>query len=173
MVRRRGGGVGRLVHGRAGRHRPAGPQRCREVDRPPAAVRAHPPVVGLESDGTDAPPLSGTRGQFRTNIRTHPPVIGLEYLKLRLQIQVLPTSDAHALALAIQRVIEIASDMDRTFGGEGLSKFSQESEVGTVVVVLGSVDPIGGDERISKIVAAMNQRREAEEGATILTAEAA
>ena len=66
--------------------------------------------------------------------------------------------DPQSLALALHDVIEAASKWDRALGGKGLTKLSREPEEGAVVLVLGSVAPIGGDERIGMIVAAMNQR---------------
>ena len=125
-------------------------------------VRAVPPVVGSDTEGMIAPPVSGTPGKFCTNIVAIPPVVGNEALKLRLHIQVPAAGDPRSLALALHRLIESASEMDRALGGEGLTKLSQDAEEAAVVVVLGSVDPIGGDERIGRIVAAMNQRSKAE-----------
>jgi hypothetical protein len=63
--------------------------------------------------------------------------------------------------------------MDRSLGGEGLTQVSQEDDGGAVVLVLVSVDLIGGDVRISQIVVTMNQRHAADDGATLVTAEAA
>jgi hypothetical protein len=125
-------------------------------------VRAIPPVIGSDTEGVIAPPVSGTPGEFCTNTVAIPPVVGNESLKLRLRIQIPPTGDSRALALALHRLIESASEMDRALGGKGLTKLSQEAEDGAVVVVLGSVDPVGGDERIGRIVVAMNQRNQAE-----------
>lgn len=114
-------------------------------------VRTYPPVVGLDADGTPSAPLTGTRGKFTSDVIVIPPVIGVEYLKLHLRIEVPANGDPQAFALAIHRAIEAASEMDRNLGGEGLVKRSQEAEDGAVVLVLESVDPIGGDERIGVI----------------------
>ena len=126
-----------------------------------------PPVIGMAP--VESVPLhdASGRGKFETLTRAYPPVIGLEHLNLRLRIQVPPVGDAPGLIL---RTVEEASEMDRSLGGKGLTKLAQDANGETVVVVLGSVDPIGGDERIGTIVLALNKRSGAERS-PLVTAE--
>ena len=130
------------------------------------------PVIGMAPGESVPPHEAGGRGKFETSIVAIPPVIGNEYLKLRLRIEIPPTGDPRTLAVALDRLIESASEMDRSLGGQGLTKLSQSDEDGAVVLVLGSVEPVGGDERIGRIAAAMNKRGGTQDAA-LMTAEAA